>query len=752
MHHPGKAGGQAMLHYFRSMNIRFYILGFLVFFAASGSAQDIAQVDLQALSELDVLVSKHNDTKSLLQATGAYPVAEVQGRATVGFLGQLAAGVSETEWRAWADNEDAVTAGACRSGIASFRVNAYALDALWQTPMALVELASRAVPDVNKVRYGTRVDSVHAGFNLPQPYHGEGVLIGVLDWGFDYTHPMFRDTTLSTSRIRAVWDQYRQAGPTPGDYSYGTVAESPLDIQMMGSDTSNVYGYSTHGTHVAGIAGGSGAGIGLKGMAPAAEFLFATLMVDEASALDAYDWMQSVADADGKRLVINNSWGLPQWGTPDGTALSNQFIDAMSDEGVVFVSSNGNNGDVDFHLDHTFDAPGDTIRSRVKFYPLSANPNSWGQNLTLWGEVGESFEMGFQLTVGLSTVVGESPIYSTDDGPFMLDTIQVVNNDTIVYDVVLEPSHPANGRPFMQMRIHKGSASVAVAMQVTSESGRVHAWNHTHLSNDVGNWGQDFQAAQSGWLSGDPYYGIQQPACGHSVIAIGAYNSEFLNPVGTEVGGTLANFSTYGPTLDERLKPNVSAPGVSVESSLSSFRDIGYSVTNAVEYDGTEYEFARLSGTSMSGPAVAGVVALMLEANPELTPADIRSILESTAREDEDTGTLPPAGDNVWGHGKVTASQAVLASLTWDSNLGASELANKQPMLFPNPVREQLWLSGLSSGRSTWDIFNLRGQLCQSGQALGLTSIDVSALQPGFYIIRVRSSQKSHGFKFLKHP
>jgi len=424
----------------------------------------------------------------------------------------------------------------------------------------------------------------------------------------------------------------------------------------------------------------------------------------------------------------------------------------MSDEGVVFVSSNGNNGDVDFHLDHTFDAPGDTIRSRVKFYPLSANPNSWGQNLTLWGEVGESFEMGFQLTVGLSTVVGESPIYSTDDGPFMLDTIQVVNNDTIVYDVVLEPSHPANGRPFMQMRIHKGSASVAVAMLVTSESGRVHAWNHTHLSNDVGNWGQDFQAAQSGWLSGDPYYGIQQPACGHSVIAIGAYNSEFLNPVGTEVGGTLANFSTYGPTLDERLKPNVSAPGVSVESSLSSFRDIGYSVTNAVEYDGTEYEFARLSGTSMSGPAVAGVVALMLEANPELTPADIRSILESTAREDEDTGTLPPAGDNVWGHGKVTASQAVLASLTWDSNLGASELANKQPMLFPNPVREQLWLSGLSSGRSTWDIFNLRGQLCQSGQALGLTSIDVSALQPGFYIIRVRSSQKSHGFKFLKHP
>ncbi len=732
------------------MNVRFYLLGLLVVIAASSDAQNIAQADLQALLELNALVAKNDEPKSLIEATGAFPVAEVHGQATVGFLGRLTGGVTESEWRDWAANEEAIIAGAYRQGIASFRVDAYALDALWQTPMALVELASRAVPDVNKVRYGTRVDSVHAGFNLPQPFHGEGVLIGVLDWGFDYTHPMFRDTTLSTSRIRAVWDQYRQAGPTPGEYGYGTVAESPLDIQLMESDTSNVYGYSTHGTHVAGIAGGSGAGIGLKGMAPAAEFLFATLMVDEASALDAYDWMQSIAEADGKRLVINNSWGLPQWGTPDGTSLSNQFIDAMSDEGVVFVSSNGNNGDVDFHLDHTFEAPGDTVRSRVKFYPLSANPNTWGQNLTLWGEIGESFEMGFLLTVGLSTVVGESPMYSTNDGPLLLDTIQVVNNDTIIYDLVLEPSHPANGRPFMQMRIRKGGANVAVAMQLTGESGRVHAWNHTHLSNDVGNWGQDFQAAQSGWLAGDPFYGIQQPACGHSVIAVGAYSSEFLNPVGTEVGGTLANFSTYGPTLDERLKPNVSAPGVNVESSLSSFRDIGYSVTSTVEFDETEYEFARLSGTSMSGPAVAGIVALMLEANPELTPADIRSILESTAREDEDTGTLSAEGDSVWGHGKVTASQAVLASLTWNSSLGAPELAVNNPIAYPNPVREQLWFSGLSGGKSTWEIFDLRGKLCQSGGAFDLTSIDVSKLQPGLYIIHVQSARSSHGFKFMK--
>ena len=233
------------------MNLRLPFLSLFILIAGWSSAQKIAQVDLQALHELEALTEKHDDPKSLIQLTGSFPVALVHGKATVGFLGRLNDGVTEEEWRTWTENEEAITAGACRQGIASFRINAYALDLLWQTPMSIVELASRAVPDVNKARYGTRVDSVHAGYNLPQPYHGEGVLIGVLDWGFDYTQPMFLDTTLSELRIRAVWDQYRQSGTSPGDYGYGVVAESPMDILLLGCDTSNVYGYSTHGTHVA---------------------------------------------------------------------------------------------------------------------------------------------------------------------------------------------------------------------------------------------------------------------------------------------------------------------------------------------------------------------------------------------------------------------------------------------------------------------------------------------------------------------
>ena len=507
----------------------------------------------------------------------------------------------------------------------------------------------------------------------------------------------------------------------------------------MGSDTANVYSYSTHGTHVAGIAAGGGAGVGLTGMAPAAELLFATLMVDEAAALDAFEWMAGVAEADGKRLVINNSWGLPQWGTPDGTALSNQFIDALSEDGVVFVSSNGNNGDSNFHIDHTFAGVGDTIRSRVQFYPLSANPNAWGQNLTLWGEPGESFSAGFMLTQGVSSVVGTSPMYNTSDGPLVLDTIHVVNDDTLIYDIAMETAHPNNGRPFLQMRIHKGSSNLAVVLQATAESGRVHAWNHTHLSNDVGNWGQNFQAAQSTWLAGNPYYGIQQPACGHSVIAIGAYSSEYQNSQGTEVGGSLANFSTYGPTLDERLKPNVSAPGVNVESSLSSFRDGSYSVTSQAEWAGATYDFGKLSGTSMSSPATAGVVALMLEANPTLSAEDVKTILEWTAREDNDTGSLPAEGDLVWGHGKVTASQAVMAALGWISDVGPflPAPADEASLLaHPNPTTDDVWVTGMEALEGMWTLVNGQGARVLSGRATPEFRIEMADLPAGIYILR----------------
>ena len=726
------------------MRIQAIALCFVLICSASVEAQNphAAQVPMttrMALTELMALRDAYPEDKAFLEQASQYPVARMEGRLMVGFVGQLPAQNAAAAMETMAAMAPALMVGASKGGVLSFRVDVDELTALEDLSLTQWHLAGKAVADLEKARYGTRADSVQAGLGLPAAFHGEDVLIGVVDWGFDYTHPMFYDADLNYSRIRGVWDQFRQTGPAPAGYSYGRGAETPEDIALLAADTANIYSFAYHGTHVAGIAGGAGAGVELIGMAPRSELLFATFLIDEAAAMDAFSWMQGVAEADGKRLVINNSWSLPQFGTKDGQGLINQFIDAMSEEGVVFVASAGNNGDSDFHVSHAFEA--DTMRTRVQFYPESAHPSMWGQALTMWGEVGAAFHAGFMLTSMGSNVVLESPWYATADGPFMLDSSLVYEGDTVLFDLVVESAHPANGRPFARFRIRKGTAPFGVGLQVAATEGMVHAWNTTHLSNGVGNWGQDFMSTSDGWLDGNPDYGVQSPACSESVIAVGAYYSEYLNPLGNEGGGTLAGFSTLGPTLDGRLKPEISAPGVSVESSMSAFTDASFNLTEEVEFNGVAYPFAKLSGTSMSGPAVAGIVALMLEANPDLTVQEVREALKLTAREDDHTGEIPSEGSTVWGWGKVNAVRAVQEVLGIN---GIAEAEGARPLqsfnIWPNPVGAVLHVQPVDTERSyTWTLMDGLGKMYDTGAARGAIAFNTETWPRGVLLIQLVS-------------
>ena len=112
-----------------------------------------------------------------------------------------------------------------------------------------------------------RVDSVRMAINLPQQYTGEGVIIGVTDWGFDYTHPVFYDTNMVHYRVLRAWDQFKTSGPAPAGYNYGTEYIGAEALLTALCDTSNVYDYAYHGTHCAGIAGGGGAGTPYRGVA-----------------------------------------------------------------------------------------------------------------------------------------------------------------------------------------------------------------------------------------------------------------------------------------------------------------------------------------------------------------------------------------------------------------------------------------------------------------------------------------------------
>jgi hypothetical protein len=150
------------------------------------------------------------------------------------------------------------------------------------------------------------------------------------------------------------------------------------------------------------------------------------------------------------------------------------------------------------------------------------------------------------------------------------------------------------------------------------------------------------------------------------------------------------------------------------------------------------YDFAKLSGTSMSSPATAGVVALMLEANPTLTAGDVRDLLEQTAREDNDTGALPSEGDWVWGHGKVTASQAVLAAANMASLVQEFGSSGGQTSLrcAPNPVEQFFWVTGERPQHVKWMLLDLHGHTCRKGNGSTPFVVDMDALTSGVYFFR----------------
>lgn len=608
----------------------------------------------------------------------------------------------------------------------------------------ILEIAGRFKPNLSKVLYDTRVDSVHQGLGLPQAFTGKDVLIGITDWGFDYSHPMFYDTLLENTRILAAWDQFKTAGPAPTGFEYGTEYDNPADLIAAGADTANIYSFATHGSHVAGIAGGSGAGTVHRGMAFEAQFLFTTFLVDEAAVLDAWEWMYQKSLDEEKRLVVNMSWGLYNVGPLDGTSLLSQAIDDYSDLGVVFVTSAGNNGAVDFHIKKSFES--DTLLSRVQFYD-GAVANLWGQSIHGWGEAGKSFEGGFKILNGSNVTLIESPWYNTSTLAAYIDSFIVVpeTTDTIFFNLSMEDAYPTNDRPEMRLRIKKGSPYYKIVLKAAAEEGEVHFWNLTELTTDVGNWGMPFQSLNADYTAGDNQYGIGTPACTESAISVAAYSASFETDDGDVFGGGPASFTSYGPLMTGDLKPDISAPGVAVASSISSYTDASYTEILSVPFEGRDYPFARFSGTSMSSPAVAGIAALMLEANPYLSPWQVKLIIIETAREDFYTGEIPDTGSTRWGWGKINAHAAVKRALY---TTGTIEIEKSMEWtIYPNPTNELLHIKDLTGEIGDISIINLSGQVVK--QVNSTESIGVGSLPAGIYLLRIIRNNRVEQQRFI---
>jgi len=171
---------------------------------------------------------------------------------------------------------------------------------------------------------------------------------------------------------------------------------------------------------------------------------------------------------------------------------------------------------------------------------------------------------------------------------------------------------------------------------------------------------------------------IGTPGSAEDVITVGALDKDT----------SIAIYSSQGPTEEGRVKPNVAYMGSSIMS---------------VAYN-TGDQYTAMSGTSMATPGAAGVGALMLQANPDLSPFDMRNIMQETAtyRQCHYMGANEPCledlipknrQNNVYGHGHVNSLEAVIEAAeynqqyTFNSNISLSisesEFLNGSVLLGP---------------------------------------------------------------------
>lgn len=716
-----------------------YIIGATMLLAPASA---LAQASLSPRTAIAVA------SPTLLKAPAAQAAAEHAASS------QLSAYVTidpaRTSWQ-----QLGVTPIAENEGTATVRLTLDALQRLAkQQGVEYIQITSGATQMLNLARQEAGTDQIHKGTSLPQAYTGEGVVVGVVDAGFDYMHAAFRRPADGALRIKRVWEQGAttlDGASAPAKYGYGIELNTPELIEKAQGDSDS----NSHGTHVAAIAAGSDAykDGAYVGNAPDADIVLVALDLNASTNADISNAVQYIfdyADEVGKPCVVNLSLGN-QDGPHDGTSTFDTMTDAMQGPGRLIVGAAGNHRTDAFHIDHTFaTADAAPLRTFVKYKVAPSNSVSGG-TIEIWGEKGVDFTVDIaaystfnKKDARSTTVYPAEGVTDVDFGKYATGTWKVASEVS-----------PLNGKPHVVLTSALTSIrnNYAIALTVTPKTaGRVNIWSdNTYLaleSRDI----EGFSApdAASSTL-------CEIGGTGKRILTVGSYTTrnEYTTNGGQqatlqETVGDLSSFSSYGPTVDGRMKPNITAPGCFIISAVSN-NDASGNLMYA-EYNenfGRYNQYGYMQGTSMASPFVAGIVATWLQAYPQLTPEQLHEIVQNTARKDSFTATAP---DSNWGYGKINALDGLRQCIE-KQETGCVSVA----MPFDGTVRiadGNILLGFARDTQATLCITSMTGSTLFSKQlgkrSAGETlSVAVPQLPKGVYLLSVKTPTATKTFKFV---
>ena len=625
---------------------------------------------------------------------------------------------------------------------------------------------------------------------LPQAFTGKGVMAGVMDLGFDFTHPAFRNDD-GTSRIKWFWDPL---APDANDDSIGMIYTTSDQLLIARHSVNGESG--DHGSHVMGSMAGSGLDGRYVGMAPEADIIGAyfpighlnediadrfaeyikrhiatdmpldnaILQIEDEGIIvlvELYKVFKAADDA-GEPCVVNWSFNSNADFSTD-TTLFEQVFNQLVGPGHIVVNSAGNEGGVMTYLKKTASEPLD----HPVYYSTQSDPE---------------YRIQIRCTDDNPDFTIEMSFYGIES-PFVFDTRVVKevlpNNEHWYVKRVLMPK-PDNWDESKMGEYVAEEHPFQVALKPNVWCGGKPGYKMAILPSDVytyarGPWGKikiedpvEVELMNDCTVPGttqfSPYgvtnsrgcniYTIGYPANFERNITVGAmhHRTSFTNVLSEQSTtfalaseeGHLTSFSSCGPTLEGRIKPDVVAPGHNIISVLNSFYKVNgndavtaAAVNPLLAYStkkyGRDYGMWAMSGTSMSSPIAAGIIALWLQAKPDLTPEDILGVIERTSHQPEPdfSGT----DKNIYyGWGEIDAYAGLLDILNLETAI--PELSHHQPAGITFRLQgHTLYIEGLDTDTAV-TIYDLSGRPVQKTVTSNGT-VALTGLSAGVYAVQL---------------
>jgi len=432
---------------------------------------------------------------------------------------------------------------------------------------------------------------------------GEGIKVAVLDTGIDKHHPEFAGIFKGGKNFIPNSSTYTR-NRTADDVSETLPSERPAGTPEFNANGSSFY--TSHGTHVAGTIAAIGANeYGISGIAPEVD-LYAYRVLGAYGSGSTSGIIAAIEEAVVQEMdIINLSLG---GGANTETDSGSFAINNAMMAGTIGVLATGNSGPDRGTL-------GTPASARLGIgVGNSTNPETM-HNGKINVTVG-SYNLSKQLQL-MGTTFGEN-VATQLQGNF--DLVAVPGNGTPAnyagLDVEGKVVLVSRGEIAFVDKIAAAKANGAVGMLIHNFAGGTNAPNEsgTFLGDSFA-FIPTFDVSQT---DGDAIRAALAGTAG--TISFGNFGSE--NTAGDEVNDS----SSRGPsTPNFDIKPDVTAPGTNIMSSIAMYKEDFPDVSYDEAYD-------RYTGTSMATPHIAGIAALVQQANPDWSAFDVKVALSNTAK------------------------------------------------------------------------------------------------------------------------